>query len=272
MRKMTKGLTIIVILTLAMLRVYGQLKTVGSIDFYCNGQLFSIDYGVWNDPIQGCDKFKYDFYTNTVNFNDIPQQDSVVIERIKQSIKIRGGQEFYDRLILRNLTIAHRPKKCDQRKYTLRFIFPIDTVFYHLFSLTYDEEGNLISAQQFPDNSTNKKILNFIDYCTAIDIALQDTTFKKAYDNPGHTRSRKNEKTGEYEKIGNLPEMELAYDQDSNSWIWRLYTETVFDGDKGDMSCVTGTWTGQKIIINAHDSSIMSVEDYKEFKTVTYSW
>ena len=168
------------ILSIVTTTVFGQIKTVGPIDFSCNGQLFSIDYGVWSDPIQSCDKFNYDFYSNTVNFKDIPSSDSLVIEKIKFSLKERGGQEFYTRLILQNVIISKRPKKCEGRKYTLRFIFPIDTVFYYRFSVTYDIDGNLLTDQKFPDYATNKNILTFINYCQAIELATSDTTFNRA--------------------------------------------------------------------------------------------
>jgi hypothetical protein len=272
MQKMKSRLIILTILSIVSTTVFGQIKTVGPIDFSCNGQLFSIDYGVWIDPIQSCDKFNYDFYSNTVNFKDIPSTDSLVIEKIKFSLKERGGQDFYSRLILQSVIISKRPKKCEGRKYTLRYIFPLDTIFYHRFSLTYDIDGNLLSDHKFPDYATNKNILTFINYCQAIELAISDTTFNKAYNHPGHVRSRKDEKTGEWIKIGDLPKMELGYDKGSNVWTWALYTETVFDGEKGDQRCVTGTWTGKKITINAQDSTIMKVEDYKEFKTVTNGW
>lgn len=261
---------IVTILSLLTLRGVCQLKTGGSIDFYCNGQLFSIDYGVWIDPIQNCDKSNYKMYFNIENFKDIPPQDTTVIEKIKISIKQRAGLELYNRLILQNVIVSKRPKKCQGQKYTLRYIMPLDTVFYYRFSLTYDIHGNLLSDPKFPDVKTNTNILSYINYCQAIQLALSDSVFRKAYHHPGHLRSKKDLRTGKWENIGELSKIELGYDKSRNVWIWQLFTETVFDGDKNDLRCVTGNWVGKKIIINAQNSTIIQVEDYKEFKTVTY--
>lgn len=255
-----------------MTTAFGQIKTVGPIEFSCNGQLFSIDYDFWVEPIQRCDKFNYDFYSNTENFKDIPFTDSLVIEKIKLSLRKRGGQEFYDRLILENVIISKRPQKCEGRKYTLRYIFPLDSLYYYHFSVTYDIDGNLLSEQKFPDYATNKNILTFINYCQAIELATSDTIFNKAYTNPGHERLRIDDEKGVWQKIGDLPKMELGYDISSNTWTWTLYSETVFEGEIGDQHCVSGTWTGKKIIINAQDNTIMKVEDYKQFKSVSYGW
>jgi len=108
---MTNKLIISFILILSVFQSSGQIKTVGPIEFRCNDILYSIRYGVWSDPIQNCDKDKYNFYSNTVNFNDISKQDSLIIEGIKEKIKVKGGQEFYSKLIFQNILISQRPKK-----------------------------------------------------------------------------------------------------------------------------------------------------------------
>lgn len=256
---------LLILLLLCSIKIYGQ-----DIEFYCNNKLYSIDLWMWTDPIQNCDDYRYDFYTDSVNFNEIPNNDKFIIDKTKESIIKRGGIDFYNILVLKYVIIAERPQKCDNRKYTLRYILPLDSVFYYRFSMTYDKDANLISDYQFPDYSSNKDIIKIIDYCKAIEIALSDSTFNKTYFNSTISRTRKNEKTGEQIKIELLPNIELVYDRINNIWTWHLYTETEFDGEVGDKSCLTGTWTGKKIIINAHNSDIMSVDDYKEYKSVTY--
>lgn len=267
---MKQRLILIAIISTISQNGIAQIRTVGPFYFSCNDQLFSIDFGAWTDPIQYCDKFNYDFYSNTENFDKIPSQDSLIIDKIKYSIKARGGKEFYNRLVLQDIIISKRPKKCEGRKYTLRFIFPLDTIFYYRFSLTYNIEGNLISDPMFPDVSSNLNILSFINYCQAIEIALSDSIFKKSYINSGLIKSIEDERTGEQLILGDLALMSLCYDKKLNCWTWELFTESVFEGDKGDTRCLTGTWIGKKITINAHDKTILNVEDYKEFKSVTY--
>ena len=66
--------------------------------------------------------------------------------------------------------------------------------------------------------------------------------------------------------------MELAFDNLRNIWVWKIYSETNYDGEIGNKTCVSGTWTGKVITINAHDSTIISVDDYKEFKSVSYGY
>jgi hypothetical protein len=265
-------LTILVVCSLSTLKGFGQINTLDPVYFYCNGQLYSTDYGAWSDPIQSCDKYNYRFYSNDENFNDIPFNDSIAIEKIKIALMNRSGKDFYNRLILQNVIISNAPQKCEGRKYTLRYIFPLDTVFYYRFSLTYDIKGKLLSEHKFPDVQTNKSLLTFIDYCKAIEIALLDTTFKKAYEVSRTETSITNETTGKKEIIGKLSRIELVYDKQKNIWTWQIFTETVFDGVRNKkQGCLTGYWTGKKIILNAHSSEILSITDFKEFKSVMYS-
>jgi hypothetical protein len=139
--------------------------------------------------------------------------------------------------------------------------------------LTYDIKGKLLSEHKLPNAQTNKNFLAFIDYCKAIEIALLDTTFKKAYEKSHTETSIINETTGKKEIVGKLSKIELVYEKQKNIWTWQLFTEPIFDGDKSKkQGCLTGTWTGKKITINAHSSEILSIKDFKEFKSVMYSW
>jgi hypothetical protein len=260
-------------ISLSTLKGFGQINTLEPVYFYCNGQLYSTDYGTWSDPIQSCDKYNYRFYSNDENFNDIPFNDSIVIDKIKITVMNRSGKDFYNRLILENVIISNAPQKCEGRKYTLRYIFSLDTVFYYRFSLTYNTKGKLMSEHKFPDVQTNKNFLTIIDYCKAIEIAFLDTTFKKAYENSHTQTSRINETTRKKEILGKLSRIELAYDKQKSIWTWQIFTETVFDGDSNKKKgCLTGYWSGKKITINAHSSEILSITDFKEFKSVMYSW
>ncbi len=253
---------------------YGQEKY-----FYCSSKLFSLIDWFWSDPIQSCDNFRYDFYTDSINFNEIPLEDKLIIDRTKESIIQRGGKDFYNKLILKYVIIAERPKKCDGRKYTLRYILPLDSVFSYKFSVTFNKYGNLLSEPIFPDVSLNKDILNIIDHCTAIEIAFGDTTFNHAFESSGISISIVDKKSGKRLKIEPLAQMEFLYDKERNIWTWDLYTEVSFKSGqthKVDLfenvtgTCQSGEYIGKKIIINAHNSEIINVEDYKEFKSVLY--
>lgn len=238
------------------------------MDFRCDNKLFSVRYETWIDPIQICDDKKHIFYFDVTDLNEIPRSDLKIINKTRQSLIERGGEKFYNKLILKSIIVSERPNKCDGRKYTLRYIFPLDSVFYYRFSMTYDREGNLLSNYLFPDFSRNENILNIIDKCTAISIALANPIFRDAYNNSEQTVSRQIDGTNEWEILGSISNMKLVFDNHKNIWAWKLFSETNFEGETENESCKSGSWLGKVIEINAHDSTIISVDDYREYKSV----
>ncbi|NVO12279.1 MAG: hypothetical protein HXX16_20145 [Bacteroidales bacterium] len=265
---------ILILLVLISSQSFGQEKY-----FYCKNKLYSIPSWSWSEPNESCDNFRLDFYTDSLNFNEIPLNDRIIIDRTKEYIIQRGGKEFYNNLTLKYVLITKRPKKCDNRKYTLRYLFPIDSIFSYKFSITLDKYGNLLSDHLFPNISSNKDILYIIDHCQATEIAMGDSTFLKAFWNSGISSYIRDEKSGNNLNIEPLSQIEFSYDKERNIWTWDLYTESSFKSgythdakfkDNLIGSCQSGEWIGKKIIINAHNSEIIKVEDYKEFKSVLY--
>lgn len=266
---MKKSLLVIIFLSIIIPTILGQIKTNGPINFICNGKYFSINSEKWIDSIQTCNGNKYDIYDNSNNFIEIPQIDFSIIEKIKISIKERSGSDFYCRLILENVLIAKRPKKCDERNYTLRYILPIDSVYFYRFSLTYDSKGTLVSKQMFPDSSETNNMIPTIHYCQAIEKALKDSIFYKAYFYSGDMRSMIDAKSGEWIKISNIPKIELCFDIDNNIWTWIIYTDTKFHELKIEQVSTIEVNSGKKITINAENNKIIKIEDYFQKKIVS---
>lgn len=238
-----------------------------SIDFYCNGQRHSYTFGAWYDDVQKCKG--YTFYSLPTYKSNIASTDSTIIESIKQIIKVRSGDELYKKLELCSISIASDTSKCNI-KYAFRYIFRIDSEFYHRFSLTFDSLGNLKSPHQFPDISKNEGSLNIIDYCNAINIAISNSEFKDACDKSRLIRSTPNKKTGEMETLLNISKINLSYNQTLNTWTWEVYSETSVPKKNHKKHHSSGNWTGKKITINAQTSNVINIENFNESKIVCY--
>lgn len=238
------------------------------LDFYCGDQRHSYRYGVWSVPVQSCKGYKT-YWTET-NINDIPTKDSIIIDAIKQNLNLRAGNELYRKLELYSITIAADSNICNDRKYSLRFIYRLDSVFYHRFSLTFNSLGNLISSPQFPDIKTSKNSLEIIDYCSALHIALQNETFREACEKSGLSISTPNKISGKMEDLLNISKFNLNYDSTLNSWIWEVYSETSVPKKNWKKHHASGKWSGKKIIINAQTSEIIELSDFYESKIVCY--
>lgn len=230
------------------------------VDFYCGEQRHSYRFSVWSVPVQQCKGNK--LYTKSVNFNDIPDKDEVVIESIYKQIEKRAGKELYDQLELYSITITPKPKGCNDYKYSFRYILRIDSVFYDRFTLTFDSEGKLKTKPEFPDIETNKNASNIIDYCSAISIAMNNREFKNACEDSGWKISTPNLSSGEMEPLLNISSIDLEYNLEKNMWTWILKSETKQTKDKGLI--------GKVIAINAELGEIMQVTDYSESKTVCF--
>jgi len=238
------------------------------IDFYCEHQRHSYRYGVWLVPVQSCKGYK-SYWTST-NINDIPSTDSIIIDSIKHQLKLRAGDKLYNKFELYSITIATDSNICNERKYSFRYIYRLDSVFYHRFSLTFNPSGNLISSHQFPNIKTNKNSLDIINYCTALYIALQNETFKEACDKSGLIISSPNKVSGEMEPLLNISRFNLNYNSTLNVWTWEVYSETSVQKKNWDKHHASGKWTGKKIIINAQTSEIIELSDFYESKIVCY--
>lgn len=255
--------TLIVYFLLGIFSVKGQ-----SIDFYCDGQRHSYRYEVWTVPVQDCKGYR--FFNPSTNINDIPFKDSIIINSIKQNLRLRAGNELYEKFEIYDITIAPDTNECNNMKYSIRYLFRLDSLFYHRFSLTFDPSGNLISSFQFPDISTNKNPLDIIHYCTALDIALNNISFKESCDKSGLSIQTPNKKTGEMETLLNISRFNLGYNLSLNVWTWEIYSETTIPKKNRKKNHASGKWTGKKVIINAQTSDIINIEDFYEYKIVCY--
>ena len=238
------------------------------LDFYCGNQRHSYSYGVWSVPVQSCKGYK-SYWTST-NINDIPSKESTIIDSIMHNLKLRAGDELYHKLELYSITISADSNICNDRKYSFRFIYRLDSIFYHRFSLTFNLSGNLISSPQFPDFKTNKNSLDIIDYCTALDIALQNETFKKACNKSGLSVRTPNKISGKMEPLLNISKFNLNYNSTLNIWTWEVYSESSVAKKNWKKHHASGKWAGKKIIINAQTSEIIEISDFYESKIVCY--
>ncbi len=248
--------TIIYLSFLLPLNLLGQ----SSLDFYCGQQRHSYNFSVWSVPVQQCKGYK--LYSKSVNFNDIPKKDKVIIDEVFTKIERRAGKGLFKNLELYSVTIAPGSKGCNDLKYSLRYKLRIDSVFYDRFTLTYNSEGQLKTRHEFPDIETNSNANNIIDYCSAISIAMKNPEFKKSCKESGWERSTPNLSNGEMEPLLNISNLDLEYHLEKNIWTWILKSETKQTKKNG--------WIGKVIAINAESGKVMEVTDYSELKIVCF--
>ncbi len=239
------------------------------IFFLCDTTYYRFDHPGYSDDISYYKKRSWNLYNKNSNIKDIGEQDKAKILEIEDKLQKRAGTEVYKKYNLQFVRISKNAKKSKGMKYALHYFFELDSTFYHHFVLIYDENGHLMSDYEFPETNGNE--MQIIDYCEAIAIAQTDSSFKTAYDSAEFTTYYEIPWNGDIVELGRLDKMQLGYDEKSNSWTWELFTKVKFDGDyPEDTSCVTGWWKGKKIIINAQSSEILSVEDYKVWKSVRF--
>ena len=66
-----------------------------------------------------------------------------------------------------------------------------------------------------------------------------------------------------------IEKIQLDFDKESNSFIYKIYGRLLFDGDFANKRCVTGWWYGKIIIVNSETGKLLRCEDYKIYKSAT---
>ncbi|MES2140021.1 MAG: hypothetical protein V4511_09955 [Bacteroidota bacterium] len=221
----------------------------------CNGFKFEQYSGAWPAKIWDC-RVRYYHYTLN-NWNKLHTKDTATVNKIKQQIFTRAGKEFHDQLELVDLIVSRQTPKCNNIKYTFRYVFKIDSTFRYRFSLDYDKEGNLIGDNAFPSINKNPGFYKLSSVCPSIDSLVNDTSF-----------------TNFYNKFKNdlrfaITKVQLDYDKESSSFVYKIYGITMYEGDFRNGGGM-GWWNGKLIIINAQTGRKIRTENYKEYKYTVF--
>ncbi|MGZ4055693.1 MAG: hypothetical protein ACXVPU_05185 [Bacteroidia bacterium] len=219
----------------------------------CNDNKYQQYTGTWSDQGQTC---RNEFY-NSSRLTDLPKKDTAVITKIKEQILNRAGNDFYKHLDLKAIIISKTPKKCNNIKFTFRYIYKIDTTFCYRFSLTYDKGGNLIGNNAFPDIKENPDFYKVSSVCNSIDKLTTDTSFTNFY-----VKFKNNFKYA-------IEKVLLDYDTESKKFVYKIYGTALAESTDFE-SGLMGSWNGKIVIIDAKTGLKIRTENYKEYKRMDF--
>ena len=219
----------------------------------CNGFKYEQYPSAWSEKTM---QYKYNNYCGRC-LNELHIKDTAIVNKILKQILNRAGKEFYNQLVLIDLIISRKPEKCNNIKFTFRYVFKIDTTFCYRISLNYDKEGNLVGDNAFPSISENPSFNRLLSVCNSIDSLVNDTSF-----------------TNFYKKFKNdfkfaIAKVLLDYDKESNNFVYKIYGITIAESSNFD-SGFTGNWNGKLIIINAKTGIKIRTENYEETKYMNF--
>ncbi|MDP1744552.1 MAG: hypothetical protein Q8L90_03180 [Bacteroidota bacterium] len=217
----------------------------------CNGRQYEQYSGAWFDQGQNC---KNEYYDSN-RLIDLPSKDTSVINKIKEQLTIRAGKDFYRQFDLIAIIISKPSIKCNNIKYTFRYIYKVDTTFCYRFSLTYDKEGNLIGNNAFPSVKENSDFFKLSSACNSIDNLTTDTSFTSFY-----MKFKNNFKDA-------IDKVLLDYDTKSEKLVYKIYGITLAES-KDFESGLMGSWNGKLVVIDAQTGEKIRTENYKEYKRV----
>jgi hypothetical protein len=211
----------------------------------CSGRQYKQYSGAWFDQGQNC---KNEYYGSSRQI-DLPSKDTSVINKIKAQISNRAGADFYRQLDLMAVIISKTSKKCNNIKYTFRYVYKIDSTFCYRFSLTFDNEGNLIGNNAFPSIKENPDFYKLSSVCNSIENLTTDTSFTNFY-----VKFKNNFKYA-------IEKVVLDYDNESKIFVYKIYGTTLTEN-----SLLGDKWNGKFVVVNAQTGEKIRIENYSEYK------
>lgn len=179
-----------------------------------------------------------------IEYSDSSNFPKLILEKNRQYLISRVGNEFYNKMILRDYYIIdfnnyEEIKKtkpwigkelCNKNiKYALGYYFKIQDSLNYYITISYDKKGKMLSKHQLPNQKTNPNFYQIINLCDAKEIAEKDTVFS-----------------------GKIINASLEFSKTKNSFIWRI--------EKPSEWQAKGIIIHKYLVINANNGNLIQRE------------
>jgi len=200
------------------------------------------------------DKIYYENIAYPIDIKKIEKYSDFILKKAEKYIIERADTEFFKKLEIYQVEVNYdesiKVSSSNEDLFELSN-YPTSTywVIYdylnngieYAFGLEFDQDGNMISENKFPDYSLNPKFEKLIEPCLALEKVKSDERFK-------------------HKKVDFI---ELAYLDEINSFCW-LIQEDYDLSEKQDIEFETWyEYSEQSFYVNANSNEIEKIEDKK---------